>query len=412
MNIVQINITYRSGSTGKIMSDLSDVIKQYGGNSYMVSGYKNKEDQGIVDHIYYVDMADKYFEVRKDLLISRITGEMGYRHKNRSKAVVSWIQQKQPDVIHLHNIHGDWLHIKTLFDYIRQSNVPVVWTIHDCWPFTGRCSHFAVWGCEKWKTQCLKCKNKDIYPITYFFDKSEKMFIDKKSWFTGLNNVVLVTPSEWLARQVRQSYLGEYPVEVIQSGIDLNVFYPRKEKSRYLYTIADGKSIILGVASSWSERKGLRDFFELDKIIDHRKYQIVLVGLNKKQLRNLPKTILGISRTENQEELAVLYSQADCYLNCSILETMGMTTVEAMACGTPVVVYDKTAIPEAVAGNCGIILKNRKINELYHAVETVCKRKKKVSNDCRARVVDNYEKNFQFSKYIDLYHKLINPINS
>lgn len=401
MNIVQINQTADFGSTGKIMHELNDIINSSGHKGFMVSGYANNYNEA---NLKCANLGSPLYSSRKDQLIFRFSGENGYRYKKRSLKIIEWIDNVRPDIIHLHNIHGDWLHIETLFKYIREKEIPVVWTLHDCWAFTGRCSHFEQIHCDKWKTQCHHCKSKKVYPITYLFDKSRQMFEDKKRWFTGINNVNIVAPSRWLADYIRQSFLGEYPIKVIPNGINTNVFAVQKIRSKY-YKAISKKYIILGVASSWSGGKGFNDFLKLNKIIDHHRYQIVMVGLNKKQMKMLPDTIIGIERTNNQKELAELYSGADCYLNCSVLETMGMTTIEAMSCGTPVIAYNRTAIPETVGENCGIIIDDISMEAVYNAIQKICASKNAYLKSCRENVLLNYDKK-RFYEYIDMYTEI------
>lgn len=404
MNILQMNITYGIGSTGKIMSDLCGVINANNSQGYMVSGYSYKKH---VPNLYCMSKFNQDIAIRKDLLISRITGEMGYTHKMATQKAIQWMESIHPDVIHLHNVHGNWINLQLLFSYLKDKSIPIVWTLHDCWPFTGRCSHFENVNCDKWKTRCYACNNLKIYPISYFYDKSEKMYFDKKEWFTAINNMTIVTPSKWLAANVTNSFLGKYSVETIASGVDRDVFYPRNIRSKYIKNVSRKKAIILGVAQSWNERKGLYDFYKLDRIISHEKYQIVLVGLNQKQLRELPNTIIGISRIGNRDELAELYSSADCYLNCSKMETMGMTTVEAMACGTPVVVFNETAVPETVGKNTGLVLRDYSAESIYDAVIAMCKAKQSATEACVQHVKNNYDKINQFEKYCALYRKLL-----
>jgi glycosyltransferase involved in cell wall biosynthesis len=315
---------------------------------------------------------------------------------------VDWIDSKKPDVIHLHNIHGDWLHLETLFKYIKKNKVAVVWTLHDCWAFTGRCSHFVSVNCEKWKTKCEKCINKSTYPISYFFDRSKEMYEDKKRLFMNIDNLTIVTPSVWLSKIVKKSFLCQYPIKVIPSGINTEIFLPKKEKSSIYSKIGD-KHIILGVANSWTDSKGFNDFIRLDSILDHDRYQIVMVGLNKRQLKQIPKTIVGISKTTNQYQLAELYSGASCYLNCSKLETQGLTTVEALACGTPVVVYNKSAIPEVVGDGCGAVLDTTTPTDVKKVVEYICEESKNKSCMCREHVIEHYRSSDRFDDYLSLY---------
>ena len=402
MNIVQVNLTYNIGSTGKIMKDLNDVIEKTGNYSFMVAGYSTDTS---IKNLYCFNKGNALNAIRKDILISRITGEMGYRYNTKTIEAIEWIKSKKPDIIHLHNIHGDWINIEILFKYLKEFDIPIVWTLHDCWSFTGRCSHFENYGCVEWKNGCkIKCKNK-VYPLTYFFDKSEKMWSDKYCWFRGINTIQLVTPSNWLGKFLKDSFLNEYPVMTIHNGINTSIFNLRYEHSKYLEKV-DGKKVVLGVANSWSEKKGLFDFFELANMLDENEFQIVLVGLNQRQLKLIPDSIIGIEKTHNQEELATLYSQAFVFVNPTYQDNFPTTNLEAICCGTPVITYDTGGSPECLVDesmgykvNKGEIDKiAQKINEL----KSIGINKQKISMIGRKK----FDKNVCFNLYIQLYEKL------
>lgn len=396
MKILQVNITYRIGSTGKIVADLDEVIKSSGNESYILCGYSHISR----DNLYVMGKGKVSFAVRKDLLLSRMSGTMGYRYTNATKNAVEWIDQIKPDVIHIHNIHGDWINLELFFDYIKSRHIRVVWTLHDCWSFTGRCSHFELNNCYQWRDGCIKCRYKDIYPITYFFDKSCKMWQDKKKWFSDLNMAYIVTPSKWLAEHVKESYLKNYPLFVIPNGIDVEKYRPKERKS------GNSKKIILGVASSWNRKKGFYEFLKLNEMIDHEKYKIILVGLNKKQLQMLPDSIEGIMRTNNEQELIGLYQKADVFINPSLEETLGMTTIEAMACGIPVITYNRTATPEPVGTNCGIVVQNNTPESLFEAMIQIMQSDINYKECCRNHVLRYYNKNLNYNRYMECYSRL------
>lgn len=400
MVIVQINQTYKIGSTGKIMYDLNQVIQTSGHESYMVAGYSNDTSP---QNLYCANKKAAFFPIRKDQVIFRISGVNGYRYKKRTQKIIEWIDRKHPDIIHLHNIHGDWIHLQTLFDYIKRKHIPVVWTLHDCWAFTGRCSHFELCGCEKWKYECNKCTNKKVYPITYLFDWSRKMFLDKKQWFIKPKNMAIVTPSKWLAEYVRLSFLGKYPVKTIHNGIDTLLFKPLNTQSKY-YSNVGKKKIILGVASSWSPTKGFNDFLKLDKLIDHTKYIIVLVGLNAKQMKSIPPTIIGISRTNNQQELAELYSGADVFVNPTYQDNYPTTNLEAQCCGTPCITYNTGGSPESIFDANNVIEKGN-IRSLKERIIKVCTESEKPCIENSS--LWHFSKTVCFDKYIELYTAIL-----
>lgn len=402
MNIVQINATTKMGSTGKIMYDLNSVIQDCGNNSYLSCAYTSDHS---LTNMYCTNQKSDAVALRKNILISRLTGKMGYRYKAETRKLIRWIDEKEPDILHLHNIHGDWLNIEVLFKYIKEKNMPVVWTLHDCWAFTGRCSHFEVCGCQKWKTGCNHCKNNKVYPITYFFDHSLNMWSDKKEWFTGIPNMTIVTPSEWLADYVKQSFLREYPVEIIHNGINISIYHKTEARSRYYKNVSD-KKIILGVASSWSALKGYDDFIELDKRVDHKKYQIVLVGLNPRQLKQLPKTIIGIGRTGNEQELVELYSGADVFVNPTYQDNFPTTNLEAEACGTPVITYKTGGSPESIPDK-SLVIQPGNIESLVKTIDRVCALGKNNYNMLEQYAKEHFAKELAFQKYLRLYNEII-----
>ena len=331
MRILQINAFYKLGSTGKIVKNLMESIEKSGDECFVLAGYSNVS----AENVYSFNILPVDISLKKNIFVSRCTGVMGYRNIAATKKALKWIDKINPDLIHLHNIHGDWINVRLLINYIKEKKIPVIWTLHDCWSFTGRCSNFEFFNCYKWESGCGNCQVKSVYPVTYCFDFSKKMWKDKKNWFNNIENMTIVTPSNWLSEYVKKSFLFNYPLEVINNGINNLIYFPReKEKD-----LDASKKIILGVASSWTERKGLYDFVKLDKIIDHSKYQILLVGLTKNQMDKMPKTIECMGKTSNEEELAKIYSNASIFINPTYQDNYPTTNLEAQACGTPCITY-------------------------------------------------------------------------
>lgn len=337
--------------------------------------------------------------------ITTILDKHGYGSFFVTKRLIRKIKQENPDIIHLHNIHGYYLCFPLLFGYLkREFKGQLFWTFHDCWPITGHCAYFTAAGCEKWKTGCFKCPNKGQYPISLFRDASAENYIDKKNMFSDLERLVIITPSRWLADIVKQSYMNIYPVEIVHNGLDLKKFYYKVDKeTAKKYGIKDDKKIILGVANVWESRKGLDVFVKLSRVIEE-KYQIVLVGVNKFQKSKLPKSIVGIERTDKQEELVSLYSLASVFVNPSIEETFSMVTVEAMACGTPVIVLDTSAVKELVNENCGIVLSDNEVVSYMEAIKLL--ESKEIPRALVAKQVQKYDLAQSMKKILDLYEKV------
>ncbi len=390
MKILQINSFGSSGSTGRIAMDLYKELEKKG--HQCVIAYGRDEVPKEIKSIKIGTGLDNYLHGIK----SRIFDKHGFSSTRATKEFIEKVKMYNPDVIHLHNIHGYYINIEVLFNYLKESKKPVVWTLHDCWAFTGHCAYFDFVGCEKWKNQCMNCIQKSSYPKSNLMDNSKWNYLKKKELFTSLDNMSVITPSKWLAEIVKKSFFYKYDIKVINNGIDLNAFKPTKSDFRKKYKL-ENKFIILGVANVWDKRKGLDTFVKLSKRIDNSSI-IVLVGLDEKQIKALPKNIIGIKRTNSIGELAEIYTEADVYVNLSVEETMGLTTVEALACGTPAIVNNATAIPEMIDESCGIIIDKNNIDDLILSLNNI-KNKSIDAKKCiyRAKL---YDKNNKYSEYI------------
>ena len=375
----------------------------------MAKGWKSYIAYGRNDHPSQSELIKigNDLDVKFHVLQTRLFDRQGLGSKHSTLELVKLIIEIKPDVIHLHNLHGYYTNIEILFKYLAIANIPVVLTLHDCWAFTGHCCHFSYIGCDKWKTQCRDCPQKKEYPASYGLDRSKKNYLLKKELFTAIKRMTIVPVSQWISDIVSQSFLNRYPVHIIKNGIDTNVFKPGgniKIKERYK---VKGRFIILGVANAWSPRKGLPDFIELSRIIDKNSV-IILIGLSLKQTKDVPQNIIGICHTDSKEELAKLYSIADVYINTSGEETFGLTTVEALSCGTPAVVYNATACPEVITSETGFIVEKGDFEGLLNAIKTVREKgKEQYSNACRERATKLYDSNDRYLDYLNLYESML-----
>lgn len=396
MKILQINSVCGIRSTGRICTDLADVLERNGHECKIAYGREMVTER----FRKYAVRIGSDLDVKIHALQSRIFDNAGFGSKRATQKFIRWVEKYNPDVIHLHNIHGYYINIEVLFNYLAEVNKPIVWTLHDCWAFTGHCAYYSYVKCEKWKAGCCNCPQKGKYPTSNFIDASIKNWLKKKALFNKIDKMTIVTPSKWLASQVEQSFLSKYPIMAIPNGIDLDVFKPTPSNFREKNGLV-GKKIILGVATAWGPRKGLDDFVALSRELDDS-YKIVLVGLTEKQKNDLPDKILKISRTNNIRELAEIYTAADVFFNPSREETMGLTTVEAMACGTPAIVSNCTAVPEVIDGSCGIVVE--KMNEA--ALKNFFHRSFSAEKLPYKRV-EMYEKDKQYAEYLKLYENMI-----
>lgn len=400
--LLQVNVVANWGSTGRIAEEIGQKAIDKGWNSYIAYGRNANCSESQLIKIGSI------WDIKFHGLKSRLFDRHGLGSKRATLKFVERIKEIKPDIIHLHNIHGYYLNIEILFNYLSISNIPVVWTLHDCWPFTGHCAHYSIAKCDKWLNQCYNCVQKKSYPASLCIDRSADNYALKKNLFTSLTDMTIVPVSKWLGDQVQQSFLREHAIQVIHNGVDLTKFYPRNTIALRQKMELIGEHILLGVATSWSKRKGLADYLKLAEVLPVN-CKIILVGLSKQQIKNLPKNIIGLTRTESIDELAELYSLADIVLNLSYEETFGLTTVEGFACGTPGIVYNCTASPELISPETGLIVEGGDIEQLATAIdEILLKGTASFSIACRNRAELLYDKMNKFKEYIELYHDILN----
>lgn len=404
--LLQIN-TCITQSTGRIAQQIGEKAISDGWESYIAFPARAPKVESKSKLIVIGTKVDQYIHA----LMTRIFDCCGFLSRRATKQLIKQIEAIHPNVIHLHNIHGYYLNIPVLFDYLKKSGIPVVWTLHDCWAFTGHCVHYTCVSCFKWKSECYDCPRKKTYPNSFLLDRSKQNFELKKRAYENMPNITLVPVSHWLGREVSQSILGKYKIHVIQNGIDVNVFRPRRDsvagiKKKYGLC---GKYIILGVATGWSEEVGLSTFFRLRKQLSED-FAIVMVGCTPNILKQLPDGIIGISRTNNVDELAEIYSAADILFNASYQETFGLVTAEAISCGTPVIVYNSTACSEIVTSETGYIaeVKNeiQVLNYILKDKMLDYTQRKVRSEKCRQYAIAHFDKNIKYQEYIKLYNSL------
>ena len=412
MKILQVNTVIRSGSVGRITADLYETIKASGNEARVAVGREPFPED--MDGILIGNKSDFYRHVMKNFF----QGEAGFGSADVTKRFLAWMEKEKPDLIHLHNIHGFYLQVELLFDYIKKRNIPVVWTLHDCWSFTGHCAYYDYAACDKWKEGCNNCiHHAKVYPYALFKDNSIDAYKRKRTAFCGVKNLTIVTPSHWLKGQVEQSCLKEYPVKVIPNGINLDVFCPQEMKVKEAAP-AEGecnsaqkkdKKIVLGVANIWEHRKGLSYFEKLANDLSDE-YQIQLIGVSKKQKKELDKKYKGkikaIMRTSSVEELADAYRNADVFVNATLEDNFPTTNLEALACGTPVVTYATGGSGESVTEKTGIVVQRANYQALLLAVVKACVDGAFDSAECRKRA-EEYDKHKRYEEYLKLYREIL-----
>ncbi|WP_313380630.1 glycosyltransferase [Proteiniphilum saccharofermentans] len=399
--LVQINTVINTGSTGRIAEEIGAKAITNGWDSYIAFGRNEK-----ISKSYKLKIGNDW-DIRMHGIQTRLFDNHGFASTSATQEFVRKLDKIHPDIVHLHNLHGYYLNIKILMDYLRKTDIPVVWTFHDCWPITGHCVYFDYVGCDKWKTQCCKCPQKSTYPSSYFIDRSVKNFNLKKDLFRSLPNLMIIPVSNWLTDIVAKSFLKNYPIKVIHNGVDTEKFKPFHEDTlRKKYNL-EGKFILTGVAGVWSPRKGLHDFIEISSRLSFD-CQIVLVGLSRKQIRTLPKNIIGIEQTESINQLAEIYSTSDVFLNLTYEDNFPTTNIEALACGTPVITYRTGGSPEAITPDTGFVIDKGDLLSLRKTIDTIKgKGKESYTKACRLRAETMFNKNDRYNEYIELYENLL-----
>lgn len=401
MKVLQINATVNTGSTGKIAENIGQILLKGGHQSIIAYG------RGSMKSASQTIKIGSRFDQNIHGLKSRFLDKHAFGSKKATELLVAEIEKLQPDIIHLHNLHGYYLNIEVLFNYIKTTKIPVVWTLHDCWAFTGHCSFFDRVKCEKWKTECNKCPLYNKYPASYFIDNSTGNYYKKKELFNGVKNLILITPSHWLHNLLKESFLKNYPAQVIHNGVNLDLFIKKSNEEIKKKFDIPGDFVILGVASIWDRRKGLEDFIQLSKVIDKNE-TIVLVGLTKELLKGLPENVIGIERTENISELVALYNIAGVFVNPTWVDNFPTTNMEALACGTPVITYDTGGSVESIDDNTGFVVNKGDIQGLKLAIGIIKQKGKTYYNDhCRQRVELFFNEKERFTDYVELYKSML-----
>ena len=403
MRIAHINVS--SGlSTGRIATGICEVLTELGHRGLLCYS-RGYPPEGVASY-----RIGNRADVLLHALGARLLDRAGFFSRAATRRLTRQLALYKPDVVHLHNLHGYYLDVRTLFAWLAKTGVPVVWTLHDCWPYTGHCAYYTANRCDRWRVGCGRCPQLRAYPHSLALDQTRRNFREKRLAIEALPNLTLVTPSVWLGNEVSRSFLGKRPIRVIPSGIDLTQFRPCDEPdlnrdliARYGLEELGDRKMLLSVASVWEERKGLGDLIALSRHL-RDDLMIVVLGLTRAQCDSLPDTMLGIPRTQSLRELRALYTAADLCLSLSHEETQGMTLLEALACGTQVLCYDATALPETVTPEVGEVVPEGDIRAVSLACARLCDNPR-APEACRARAAQ-FEKRRQFARYVGLYEEL------
>jgi glycosyltransferase involved in cell wall biosynthesis len=405
--LLQIGIEVNSGSTGRIAEQIGSVAIKNGFESYITyaRGFNPSESK--------VFKIGNKFSFYMHVLRTRIFGG----HLNGSKLstlkLINFVKLIRPDIIHLHQIHGYYLHVPLLFDFLKKYNKPVVWTLHDCWAFTGHCTYFSLErkNCNKWTYECNNCPKINNYPKSIYFDNSRSSFHTKKRLFNSLQDLTIIGVSNWIANQAKLSFLNNNSTEIttVLNGVDTKLFYPRRNRMQILekFNLDKSKLYLIAAGTTWIKAKGLEDYSKLSKML-HKNIQLILVGINSEIAAKMPSNIKCFERTESQDELAELYSISEILLCLSYQESFGLTPVEAMSCGTPAIVYDNTALPELITKDTGDIVETGNLELVFFSIKKILNKGKEFYyQECIDRVNNKYDKEITYNNYIKIYNKLL-----
>lgn len=398
MTVVEINST-NFGSTGNIMLQIAEKARANGMTCYTCCPKSRSNMKKTLSGQLFIGSR---MSRNLHILLGSLSGFQGCFSVLSTIVFLRKLSALRPSVIHLHNLHGNYINLPLLFSYIKRHRIPVVWTLHDCWAMTGQCPHFTMTHCDKWKSGCHDCEQIHVYPAART-DMTRMMWRLKKRWFTGVEHMTLATPSLWLAELTRDSFLNEYPVLVVNNGIDLAIYKPTQSDFRDRYGIAANMYIVLGVASGWGKRKGIDVFVELSKRLDDR-FTIVLVGTDAEVDAMLPANVVSIHHTESQKQLAEIYTAADVFANPTREENYPTVNMEAIACGTPVITFRTGGSPEIPDDKSGLVVNN--IDDMEREIIRVCTTRPFTEEGCLARA-KSFDKEMLFAAYINLFKKTV-----
>lgn len=395
MNILMINLG-NYGSTGNLMIDVADGADKAGHKVYISCPASRVDYKRPCDNQIFIGTR---IGRNIHLVLGKVTGFHGMFSFLDTMVFLKKIKKLNIDLVHIHNLHGDYINLPLFFWFLRKNGVKVVWTMHDCWGFTGRCAHYSMKKCLEWRSGCYRCKYRHLYPKV-FWDHSKLFWKLKKKWINGIKDLIITTPSEWLKDQAKHSFLKEQRIEIVNNWVDLDQFKPMESNFRSLHNIADGQVMILGVSSIWRYEKGLDVFIHLSKILSPR-YKIVLVGEIGKD--KIPSEIITVEPTCDRNELCEIYTAADVLLNPTREEVFGLVNVESLACGTPVITFDSGGSPECVDETCGSVVPVGDLGQLMMELRSIQKYRKEA---CIKRA-KKFDKNHGVRKILEIYSNLM-----
>ena len=400
--LVQFNSVANWGSTGRLTEDIGDVAIAAGWDSYIAFGRQFNPSKS-----HLLQIGGKW-SVLSHTLKSRLFDRHGFGSYWATKRLLKQLDEIKPDLFQFHNVHGYYLNLPLVLKYATEKNIPIVWSLHDCWSMTGHCAHFVKIGCDKWKTECYHCPQKSEYPASWLIDSSRRNYREKKRLVEAVPLLAIISGSEWLAGIARQSYFKGRDIYFIPDGIDTDIYQPRENSEGLRKRLGlEGKFVIIATGTDWGENKGLSDYGKLRSMLSDD-YAIVLVGMSEEWLAKVPEGVIGLPRTKTPQELSEYYSMADCVMSLSRMESFGLTPVEGFACGTPAIVYNTTALPELITPETGFVAKFLDVADVKEKVEMMrAKGKAFYTKRCREIAVEQYGRTNCYNEYMKVYESLL-----
>ena len=399
--LLQINPVVRlNTSTGRIMKEIGEIAITAGWESYIA--YSGARD-GVPQHSSRLIPVGNKLDLAIHAVATRLFDAHGLVSRRATKQLIRRIREIDPDIVHIHNVHGYWLNYPLLCRYLQESGKPVIWTVHDCWLYTGHCYYYSAARCDKWSTGCGHCPQKRAFPASWLFDRSARNWRDKQRAFGSLDRLTIVPVSDWIRSEMARSFLKDKPFQVIHNGIDLEVFKPKAAEG----TQHPDGTVILGVATLWHEEKGVRDFVQLAGMLRDDEHLILVGRMSEEQRAAFPANVQLVARTENVAKLAALYAGATAFVNPTWQDNYPTVNLEAIACGTPVVTYRTGGSVEAISEGTGFVVEQGDVAGLLARVrELAAQDRQAIAARCRARALEQFSKQERYQDYIRLYENL------
>ena len=396
MKVLQINAVYGFKSTGVIVKDIGNTLAHNGDVAYFAYQTTNES----VENGYLVGNKPDW---KLHAVHSRVFGKQAYASKCATRRLLKWVDEIKPDVVHFHNLHSNYINLNLLCDHLAKKNIPTVITMHDCWYFTGKCSHYAAVKCGKWQEECGSCPLSKTEQPSLFFDSTSKVLKDRTEHLRKLPGLTLVGCSQWIANEAKKSKLGTADICVVYNGVDTEIFKPHESDIRNELGL-EGKFVILGMADKWFAPQN-REIVEKIIAAQDENSKIVIVGCRKEQMAYFSKfeNVVPMGYVSDRHRLADVYASSDVFVNLTRADTLPTVNMESICCGTPVITFDCCGSPELVDEECGFVVREGDYIGLLEAIENI--KSKPLCFDLYKQH-QKFDKNQCYKKYLDIYKRV------